>query len=57
MGNLKARELLERWIAVDELNPEPRRLLVQWNNGRWGERGDLYLAAQAKCTQPIGRGI
>ena len=57
MGNPQARETLERWEKLDPDSQEVAGLLLQREEGRWAEGGDLYEQAQRECTQEIGRGV
>lgn len=57
MGNLRARESLERWERLEPGNPEAAQLLREFAEGLWKDNGRLFKAADAKCTQRIGRGV
>lgn len=57
MGNPRARELVERWESLAPEDPEAKRILAEVTEGRWRDKGDLFLEADARCTQRIGRGV
>ena len=57
MGNLRALESLERWQRLEPESNEAANLLIEFHEGLWAADGERYLAAQARCTQPVGRGI
>ncbi|MCC5875366.1 MAG: tetratricopeptide repeat protein [Candidatus Sumerlaeia bacterium] len=57
MGHPKKREALERWNTEDPESAQSVELLAELNAGMWEEGGERYVAAQQRCTQPLGRGV
>lgn len=57
MGNPKAREIVERWESLDPDSEEAKQRLTEIAEGQWKQEGALFLEADRKCTQRIGRGI
>lgn len=57
MGHPKKREALERWNTEDPESLQALELLDELNSGMWDEGGERLVAAEQRCTQPLGRGV
>jgi len=53
----KAKEALERLLVIDGTHPGGVRMMTELQEGKWDAQGPLFIEAQRRCTQHLGKGL